>query len=394
MSTRRSASPDWSLVDLLLSSITFNNRIKLERLLQEKFSFSFVLPTNQGRTAIILAIKALGLKTGDKVALPAIICPRVIKTLLAAQCRPVIMDVEPDMHMKVSEVFDNENDLKCVIVPHLYGMSAPIGEWQAWARLNGIRLIDDAAQSVGVAHNGQWLGTFGDAGILSFGRSKNLSLLRGGAMVTSEEKLVEKAKNYPLPREPVFSVIRRIISGTLNDQFRWTLQKTASLSKHIPINSGSDSKSRTGYIALLSEVFQLTNTEAGLVCLALKRMHNILQERRSAAKALRNSLRQFDYLKPIGPDDAPSRKIPIRVTNRFNLDKILRHLEIYNVNAERIYKPLHLREPFYQYANRSLPVAEFCWQNTLLLPNPVFQSNKSMDSIIYAFEHIPKASST
>lgn len=354
----------------------------------------YALPTNLGRTAVFLALDAMRLGKGSRIGLPAIVCTTVIRAVLAAGCHPVIMDVGPDLHMQLAA--EPKEELACVLVPHLYGLSAPIGQWEAWARVRGIKLIDDAAQAVGLKSDGRWLGTFGDVGIFSFGPLKNLSLLRGGVLITANSELAHRVRRNRnnLPRETAISLFCRIASGILKYQLGWKLKRPVLLAP-VPVNHDVGlTNAKSSYPSTLQEAFQLSNVEAGLIHRALLRMDATLHIRSLAAKALRITLKKFEFLEFIGPIDAPSWKIPVRISKPIGAIEVLRYLRTHNIEAERIYKPLHLQDSFSIFAPQHLPGAEQCWQNTLLLPNPVLQGQEAIFRLIRAFEGFTKANHT
>src|SRR5690606_12247336 len=82
---------------------------------------------------------------------------------------------------------------KAIIVVHLYGMPAKIDKIVKIAKTYEIALIEDAAESLGSMYKGQKCGTFGDFGILSFNGNKIITTSGGGALVTKDKALKEKA---------------------------------------------------------------------------------------------------------------------------------------------------------------------------------------------------------
>jgi len=196
-------SPNWNFSDLLhaifCSLIKKNSLEDLEKTIIEIFGPSHVMVTNLGRTALTIGLKAIGLERGAGVILPGLICPTVIRAVLQAGCRPILVDVERNLHLSVKILSSCQEKAHAVIVPHLYGLSAPIQEIREWSTRAGLYLIDDAAQAVGISIDGKYLGTFGDFGILSFGPFKSLSTPRGGALISENGDLVQKGKENIFP---------------------------------------------------------------------------------------------------------------------------------------------------------------------------------------------------
>ncbi len=87
---------------------------------------------------------------------------------------------------------------RAVIVSHLHGGIVPMRELTAWAGSRGIAVVEDAAQVPGARVQGRPAGTWGDAGVLSFGGSKLTSAGRGGALLTARADIAQRARTHIL----------------------------------------------------------------------------------------------------------------------------------------------------------------------------------------------------
>lgn len=129
-----------------------------------------------------------------EVILPAYICPSVPKTVMACGLKVRWVDVQDDLNISTSGVAQAlRPDTLAVIVPHMFGCPAPVAEIEALCRTSGVAMIDDAAQVAGIRINNRLLGTFGDAGVISFAQSKTIVTgVRGSGavlLVNRQEKL-------------------------------------------------------------------------------------------------------------------------------------------------------------------------------------------------------------
>jgi len=149
-----------------------------------------------GTEAIELALKALGIGSGDRVATVANAGAYTTTALLAIGAEPHYIDVDIDTHVTTLADVGGaiEAGVKAVVVTHLYGLAiAEIAEIAALCAARNIPLIEDCAQAHGAAIGGKRLGTFGDISSFSFYPTKNLGALGdGGAVVTSKDDLAEK----------------------------------------------------------------------------------------------------------------------------------------------------------------------------------------------------------
>ncbi|MDP3010617.1 MAG: DegT/DnrJ/EryC1/StrS family aminotransferase [Methylococcales bacterium] len=149
-----------------------------------------------GTDAIELALKAMGISSGDRVATVANAGMYTTTALLAIGAEPYFMDVDLDTRgATLAEVTRAiEAGVKAVVVTHLYGLALPeIALIADYCAHNGILLLEDCAQAHGATINGLRVGSFGDAASFSFYPTKNLGALGdGGAVATNNPKLAEK----------------------------------------------------------------------------------------------------------------------------------------------------------------------------------------------------------
>jgi dTDP-4-amino-4,6-dideoxygalactose transaminase len=83
---------------------------------------------------------------------------------------------------------------KAIIPVHLYGMPAKMDQIMAIAKKYDIPVIEDAAESLGSTYNGKQTGTFGKFSILSFNGNKIITTSGGGALLSNDETLIQKAR--------------------------------------------------------------------------------------------------------------------------------------------------------------------------------------------------------
>ena len=149
-----------------------------------------------GTDAIELALRALGVERGDRVATVANAGMYTTTALLAIGAEPFFLEVE--VSSRDTTLAEVERALaagvKAVVVTHLYGMAVPqIRRIAECCARQGAPLLEDCAQAHGARVEGQRVGTFGDAASFSFYPTKNLGALGdGGAVVTASGAVAEK----------------------------------------------------------------------------------------------------------------------------------------------------------------------------------------------------------
>ncbi len=145
-----------------------------------------------GRAAagIWAALRAWGIRD-QTVWLPANTCYIVLWAVLKSGNYPVLLDVDAVSGNTTPAQLPN-SALPAVIIPcHLYGTPAPMAALVEWAQAHQVRLIEDAALTLGESVNGQPVGSWGDVSILSLGQGKIVDNGLGGAFVTDDRSLAK-----------------------------------------------------------------------------------------------------------------------------------------------------------------------------------------------------------
>lgn len=164
-------------------------------------SVKYALGVGNGTNALVIALKVLGLKKGDKVIVPANSFIATSEAVSVVGAEVVFVDCDPDYYTidvdKVKELLVNEIGIKAIIPVHLYGQPADMESIMSLAKKYNLFVIEDCAQAHGAKINGKNVGTFGDISTFSFYPGKNLGAYGdGGALVTNNVKYYEKAKMY------------------------------------------------------------------------------------------------------------------------------------------------------------------------------------------------------
>ena len=150
--------------------------------------------TSSGTAALEIAARAAGLD-GDVV----VSAFTFVATAHAFQWQgitPVFCDVDPRTHnLDPARVEDAITARTSAIVGvHLWGRPCAVEELTELAERRGLALLFDAAHAFGCSHRGRMIGAFGTAEVLSFHATKFVNSFEGGAIVTDDSELADKAK--------------------------------------------------------------------------------------------------------------------------------------------------------------------------------------------------------
>jgi perosamine synthetase len=140
-----------------------------------------------GRAAMAIILKAMRSRDPARtdVIIPAYTCYSVPAAVKIAGLTPRLCDVDPatlSLDLRALERFDASRVL-AVVSANLYGLPNDLAALETWTRARGIQLLDDAAQALGATFAGRPVGGFGDAGLYSFDKGKNITSIEGGAIV-------------------------------------------------------------------------------------------------------------------------------------------------------------------------------------------------------------------
>jgi dTDP-4-amino-4,6-dideoxygalactose transaminase len=144
-----------------------------------------------GTDALILALRACGVRAGDEVILPPFTFVATGSAVSALGARPVFADIRPDTYNIDPQQIERRVTPKtrAIVAVHLYGLAADMDAVNAVAREHKLAVIEDNAQAIGASYKGRPTGSLGDAGCISFYPTKNLGAYgdAGMAVMNSAE---------------------------------------------------------------------------------------------------------------------------------------------------------------------------------------------------------------
>ena len=149
-----------------------------------------------GTDALELALRAVGISRGARVATVANAGYYASTAVVAIGATPVFVDVDDTLTMSVASLESALPAVDAIIATHLYGRLAAIEAIVELAGRRSIPVIEDCAHAHGAARGGKRAGSFGAAGCFSFYPTKNLGALGdGGAVVTSNDSVASAVRS-------------------------------------------------------------------------------------------------------------------------------------------------------------------------------------------------------
>lgn len=167
---------------------------EFEKLAAKYVKSKYAIAVNSGTAALQAALLSLNIKKGDEVLLPSFTFVATANAIISTGAKPVFIDIsksnytiEPsDIQKKITK------RTKAIMPVHLYGHVAYIEEIIEIAKKNNLKIIEDAAQSLGSTFKGKHTGTFSDLGCFSLYPAKVMTAGEGGFLVTNNKKIRDK----------------------------------------------------------------------------------------------------------------------------------------------------------------------------------------------------------
>lgn len=146
-----------------------------------------------GTLSIYMALKAIGIGPEDEVIVPNFTFIASANAVEMCGAKPVFVDIKEDLQIDIDKCSGVINHRTKAIMPvHVYGMACNMDEVMEFARTHDIKVVEDAAQGIGITWKGKHTGTFGDVGSFSFFADKTLTTGEGGMVVTNDEKIYQR----------------------------------------------------------------------------------------------------------------------------------------------------------------------------------------------------------
>ena len=302
-----------------------------EREFSDFCNSSYAVGTNNGTTALHLALVASGIGKGDEVITAPNTFIATCEAISYTGAIPKFVDMRQDTYNIDADKLEKAitGKTKAIMPVHLYGQPADMKHIMEIAEKHNLMVIEDAAQAHGALHHKKNI-PFSDVGCFSFYPGKNLGAYgEGGMVVTQDKELYEKMWIY-----------------------RDHGQEKKNVHKYIGYN------------------YRLEEIQAAILRVKLRHLDAWTEMRRKNAKLYNELFSGSDVISPVEKDY--NRHVyhlyVVRVKNR---QKLIGHLNSKGIHTGIHYPtPVHLTEAYSNlgYKKGSFPIAEQCADEILSLP--------------------------
>jgi dTDP-4-amino-4,6-dideoxygalactose transaminase len=347
------------------------------------FRSESVFLASSGKAALVLILKGLSsIRARKKVLIPAYTCYSVPSAVVNAGLAIELCDLDPDTldfdYAQLERLAGD--DTLCILSTHLFGIPSDVDRTRAICRQNGIFLVEDAAQAMGVESAGRMLGTLGDVGFFSLGRGKTVTCGSGGIILTSSREISESIKRYhqELGEDPSAEYLRTIAEVVLMRVFLHPLLYW--FPKGLPFLGIGETKFNPAF-----PVRRLSNFKAGILGSWRERMEEYNKRRVMNGRQYKDALGLRKGRK-IYSGDIPYLRFPVYANDR---EAKTRACELYGalgvspMYPDSVNRIGDLRDKF---SEARYPGAERIAQRLMTLPTHVIVRERDRDRICQALE--------
>ncbi len=348
-----------------------------------------------GRAA--LAVILLGLRRLSdrrRVIIPAYSCPTMVQSVLKAGLQPVLCDVSVQTldldRGRLDELLTD--DVLAVVPAHLYGLAQDERDLVEIGRQRGIWIVEDAAQAFGSMLGGRMVGTWGDAGLYSLGRSKCIPAGHGGVIVAKDgvaeaiEEALHEALGQAQPGGKGWAALAAFVGyAPATHPAGWWFISRSPLN---PADEGMDIQTLPP-IALR----RLMAVHAGLGASIVERLGSVQAEARSNAQRLMAELERYKFvtLPHVPPDAVPAfLRLPIVLDRKERADRLFDLLGRQGIGVSRSYwRTLpDLFSGVLDANEESFPGAARLATSLLTLPTHSYLREGDFVNILHAFQAV------
>jgi dTDP-4-amino-4,6-dideoxygalactose transaminase/nucleoside-diphosphate-sugar epimerase len=283
---------------------------------------------NSCTAALHISLAALGIGPGDEVITSPVTFPATANVIVHVGARPVFVDIDPrTLNIDVEQIEAAITPRTKAIVPvHMAGATPDMRRLWEVARAHNLPVIEDAAHAIGTRYEGVQVGNLEGslAACFSFYPIKNMTTIEGGALLTNDDDLAERARLYAL-------------HGISKDAWK---RYSASGSQH--------------YETLVAGFkYNMTDVQAAVGIHQLRRLPEFLRVRQRYAHMYRDALADLPEIELLGDTDGVEQAwhlfIVMLRTDRLTAtrDEFIAALREENVGTGIHFRSLHL-QPFYR----------------------------------------------
>ncbi|MBU0468076.1 MAG: DegT/DnrJ/EryC1/StrS aminotransferase family protein [Candidatus Omnitrophica bacterium] len=311
-----------------------------EKELSEYIGVKGGVATSTGTLGLHLALSALDLKKNDEVIIPSYTCRSVLNAVLYSGLTPILCDVDIENY----NISFNEakkvlsKNTKAIIIPHMFGCPVSLDKFKKLK----VPIIEDCAHSIGAKYKGQKVGSIGDLSLFSFEGTKYIVTGEGGMVLTGSNRLLKILKKLKEPNS---------------------------------------------IDCLTKYTYRMSDLQATVGRVQLKRLEGFIRKRRSIAKIYDNAFKSCPVLLP--KNQEYSRHIYQRymIQIQGNINTFIKICLKKGIKVKQPVKPYALHK-YLGLPSRDYPNTEHIMRSAVSIPIYPSLTNKQVDFITRTIRRI------
>jgi perosamine synthetase len=325
---------------------------KFENKLAEYTKSNFVVATNSGTSALHLLLHYYKISKDDEVLVPSFTFVATVNSILYCGATPNFVDIETknlgvcpvkleNYLIQISKKKKNKTynkkskkQIKALIAVHVHGFPCEIEKLRTICKKFNLILIEDGAEALGSFYKDKHLGTFGDAGVLSFNGNKIITTGSGGAILVKSKKIEKDLKHIS------------------------TQAKIPSI-----IDSAHD---RIGFNNRMS------NLSAAVGCAQLENINKIIKAKRQNFILYKNAFKGSNLIS-IFQEPKHSKTnywlITAKLKNVIEKNIILKSLKAKGYGLRSVWRPIHSLKAYNKFPRDNMNNSNFVFKTTINLPS-------------------------
>ena len=316
---------------------------EFEKKFSQYNSRKFGVAVSSGTAALEVAIKSLNLKKNSEVIIPSFSIIATALCVVKCGLKPILVDCSlSTWNMDPEKVLKKiSKKTSAIIITHIYGLPVDLQKIMNVAKKKNIKIIEDAAEVIGLKYKNRMCGSFGDVSTFSFYANKHITTGEGGMIVTNKKDIYEKCKSL---RNLSFS--KSYFDRYNHDDIGWN--------------------------------YRMTNMQAALGCGQLKSINKIVKRKREIGNLYYKHLKKNKHLLFQENKNSYSKNIYwvfgvlLKKNSRSKRDFLMRALLrnkidtrpfFLSMNKQKIFKKMKI------FSKSKMPNSEYLSNNGFYLPS-------------------------
>lgn len=332
----------------------------------------YAVGVGNGSDALVMALKACGVKPGDEVVTTAMSFSATAEAITSVGATPIFADCTGDTFcidpIEIEKKVTNKT--KAIIPVHLYGQCADMDAINSIAEAHNLKVIEDCAQAAGATYKGKKAGSFGDVGCVSFFPTKNLGCAGdGGIIITNNEGIYRQCRAF------------RAHGSGLDGLYTYGIQNSVEVKEENVDFNGNLPKYFnfvTGYNSRLDAL------QAAILSVKLPYLDSWNERRRDIARQYNERITNPAITKPVVAKDNTHIYYVYVITTE-NRDELREYLNQNEIKSGVYFPvPLHLQKVYegLGYKQGDMPTAEFVGNHSMVLPMFPELTQEEIDKVI------------